>query len=149
MLYSQLWQLCKHNVERCHQYTVKQKAVSNWVLPQLACESSLQGPPEVIGDRDRIARKTLEFHPAHTSLLFKNCLLETDVYVIIHFFKSRNHVFIVTHCHRQAVKPMAWPQSASERAPAGLQKRAQACLHTSHISSVVPVIKALHQPGTE
>lgn len=38
---------------------------------------------------------------------------------------------------------MVWPQLVSERAPAGLQKHAQACLYTSHISSVVPVIKSL------
>lgn len=66
-------------------------------------QQCLQGPSEVNGDRDRIARKTLDFHSIHTPLLFKlfagNILLCNNT-----FFRSRNQVFIVKHYHRQVVR---------------------------------------------
>lgn len=57
-------------------------------------------------------------------------------------------MFIVKHCHRQVVNtygmalisPLKSHQRTnSERAPAGLQKCAQACLHAWLVTSTVPV----------
>lgn len=54
------------------------------------------------GDRDRMGRKTLDFHPTRTYLLFK-LFAENIFYVLIHF-KSRDQGFVVKHFHRPVVK---------------------------------------------
>lgn len=140
---AKLWQLCKHEMSD----VTTQQSLTAGRYHSLHVRAGSPGPPEVNGDRDKIARKTLDSHPIRTSLLFKlfagNILLCNNTL----FFKSWNQVFTVKHCQTSSKNPWQGPeQSLKELARRNVPRPASTppTAPLWYLSS-----KALHQPGTE
>lgn len=62
-----MWQLCTHDVRD----VTKKQSLTAGYYHSLHVRALSPGPPEVNGDRDKIATKTLDSHPIRASLLLK------------------------------------------------------------------------------